>query len=131
MTTAYWRRLASYGLLALVALLLSRTPTIAQQTLGGILGTITDASGAVVSAVKAELVSDSTGLTRSVTAKSNGEFAFSDLPAGSYTLTFTHDGFETSRYSGVTVQADRTITLNAQLKVGSVASSVEVSATAG
>src|SRR6202035_4250999 len=88
----------------------------AQQTLGGILGTITDSSGAVVSGVKAELVSSATGLKRSVVGQSNGEFAFSDLPAGAYTLTFAHDGFDSEKFDGVVVQADRKTTLNVQLK---------------
>lgn len=102
----------------------------AQQTLGGILGTVADGSGAAISQVKVQLVSNATGLTRSVTGKVNGEFALSDLPAGSYTLTFTHDGFETSKYDTVTVQADRKTTLNVQMKVGSIATSVEVTANA-
>jgi hypothetical protein len=128
MTTTYWRRIAACCLVAFAALLACTTPAFAQQTLGGILGTVTDTSGAVVPDVKAVLVSDATGLSRSVAAKANGEFAFSDLPVGGYTLTFTRDGFETSKYEGVVVQADRVSTLNVHMKVGSVSTSVEVTA---
>jgi hypothetical protein len=128
MTTTYWRRIAACCLVAFAALLACSTPAFAQQTLGGILGTVTDTSGAVVPDVKAVLVSGTTGLSRSVAAKANGEFAFSDLPVGSYTLTFTRDGFETSKYEGVVVQADRVSTLNVHMKVGSVSTSVEVTA---
>jgi hypothetical protein len=130
MKQSFWSRVAWCGLLALIVLFSSNQPASAQQTLGGILGTVTDSSGAVVPAVKAELVSKTTGLKRSVVVKANGEFAFSDLPAGSYTLTFTHEGFDTSKYDGVVVQADRKTTLNVQMKVGSVATSVEVTANA-
>ena len=35
------------------------------------------------------------------------------LPIGTYTLTFTHDGFETQKIPSITVQADRTATINA------------------
>jgi hypothetical protein len=130
MNQSFWRHMARCTLFGLSILVSSNHLADAQQTLGGILGTITDSSGAVVSSVKAELVSNTTGLTRSVLGKANGDFAFSDLPAGSYTLTFTHDGFDTSKYDGVIVQADRKTTLNVQLKVGSIATSVEVTANA-
>jgi hypothetical protein len=43
-------------------------------------------------------------------------------------LTFTHVGFDTSKYDAVIVQADRKTTLNVELKVGSVATSVVVTA---
>ena len=128
MKLSFWRRAAGCGLLGLSVLFSSFQLANAQQTLGGILGTITDASGSVVSDVKAELVSNTTGLTRSVVGKANGEFAFSDVPAGTYTLTFAHDGFETSKFDGVIVQADRKTTLNVRLKVGSISTSVEVTA---
>lgn len=128
MKQSFWRRAARCGLLGLSVLFISIHFANAQQTLGGILGTITDSSGATVSDVKAELVSSTTGLKRSVVGHANGEFAFSDVPAGTYTLTFAHDGFETSKFDGVIVQADRKITLNVQLKVGSISTSVEVTA---
>jgi hypothetical protein len=126
MTTTNWRQVAFCGLYAFVLLLCSAVAATAQQTLGGIVGTVTDGSGAAVPSTKAALVSDTTGLSREVTGKANGEFAFSDLPAGSYTLTFTHDGYETSKHENVLVQADRVSTVNVQMKVGSVATSVEV-----
>ncbi|HEX4488789.1 MAG TPA: carboxypeptidase-like regulatory domain-containing protein, partial [Terriglobales bacterium] len=126
MTKTYWRQVAFGGLLALVFLFCCTEAATAQQTLGGIVGVVTDGSGAAVSSTKAALLSDATGLAREVTGKANGQFAFSDLPAGTYTLTFTHDGYETSKYENVVVQADRVITVNVQMKIGSVATSVEV-----
>jgi hypothetical protein len=128
MNQSFWRQAARCALFGFYVLISFSKLANAQQTLGGILGTIADSSGATVSHVKVELVSNGTGLTRSVIGKPNGDFAFSDLPAGSYTLTFTHDGFDTSKYDAVIVQADRKTTLNVQLKVGSVAISVEVTA---
>ena len=128
MNQSFWRQTARCVLFGLCILISFSELANAQQTLGGILGTITDSSGATVSQVRIELVSSATGLTRSVISKTNGDFAFSDLSAGSYTLTFTHDGFDTSKYDAVIVQADRKTTLNAQLKVGSIATSVEVTA---
>lgn len=128
MKQSSWRRAAWCVLFGLSVLFSSIQFANAQQTLGGIIGTITDSSGAVVSGVKAELVSSTTGLKRSVVGQSNGEFAFSDLPAGIYTLTFAHDGFDSEKFDGVVVQADRKTTLDVKLKVGSISTSVEVTA---
>src|ERR1700733_1032725 len=105
MNQSFWRQMACCVLFGLSILISSSELADAQQTLGGILGTITDSSGATVPHVKIELVSNATGLTRSALGKTNGDFAFSDLPTGSYTLTFTHDGFDTSKYEAVIVQA--------------------------
>src|SRR6267378_2203721 len=74
----------------------------AQQTLGVIAGTVMDASG--------------------------GAVADTVVTIGSYTLTFSHDGFQSQRIPGITVQADRTVTLNVTLKVGEVGSTVTVEA---
>ena len=102
---------------------------LGQQTLGGITGTITDASGSTVPDASVTAVEDSTHLTRTATSNSSGTYAFVNLPIGSYTLTYTRDGFDSSKYPGINVQADRTVTLNVSLKVGTVSTSVEVEAT--
>jgi len=100
----------------------------AQQTLGGITGTVTDASGASVPDTTITLVNDQTQLTRTLTANASGIYDFVNLPIGTYTLTFTHGGFETQKIPSITVQADRTATLNVALKVGQVGTTVTVEA---
>src|SRR5271156_3818378 len=101
----------------------------AQQTLGGITGTVTDTSGASVSDTLITLVNDQTQLTRTLKANASGIYDFVNLPIGTYTLTFTHEGFDTQKVPSITVQADRTATLNVTLKVGQVGTTVEVQAT--
>src|ERR1700724_3836405 len=100
-----------------------------QQTLGGITGTVTDASGAAMADTQVMLVADATKLTRSQTTNNSGSYDFVSLPIGTYTLTFTHDGFETLVAPSIVVQADRTASLNANLEVGAVGSTVTVEAT--
>ena len=92
----------------------------AQQTLGGITGVVTDASGGALTGTLITLVNDQTKLTRSQTANTSGIYDFVNLPIGTYTLTFSHDGFETQKIPSITVQADRTASLNVTLKVGQV-----------
>jgi hypothetical protein len=104
-------------------------PAQAQQTLGGITGTVTDTSGAVVPNAVVTVVNDQTQLTRTQTSSDSGSYLFANLPIGSYTLTFKHEAFESQKIPSITVQADRTVTVNAALKVGSVSTTVTVEET--
>ncbi|MGC2372061.1 MAG: carboxypeptidase-like regulatory domain-containing protein, partial [Candidatus Sulfotelmatobacter sp.] len=100
----------------------------AQQTLGGITGTVTDKTGGVLPETVVTIIGDQTKLTRSQKTNATGSYDFVSLPIGTYTLTFTHDGFETQKVPSVTVQADRTATINAVLPIGQVGTVVEVQA---
>ena len=104
------------------------SPSRAQQTLGSITGTVTDASGGILPSTTVSLVNDQTKLNRTQTTNANGIYDFVNLPIGSYTLTFTHDGFETQKMPSIVVQADRTATVSATLKVGQVGTTVTVEA---
>src|SRR3984957_16657023 len=101
----------------------------AQQTLGGITGTVTDSSGGVLPDTNITIVNDQTTLTRTQKTNESGAYDFVNLPIGKYTLTFGHDGFQTQKIPSITVQGDRTVTVNATLKVGEVGSTVTVEAT--
>src|SRR5580693_6456421 len=101
----------------------------AQQTLGGITGTVIDSSGGVLPDTNVTIVNDQTTLTRTQKTNESGAYDFVNLPIGTYTLTFGHDGFQTQKIPSITVQGDRTVTVNATLKVGEVGSTVTVEAT--
>jgi carboxypeptidase family protein len=100
----------------------------AQQTLGGITGTVTDTTGGVLPETVVTIVGDQTKLTRTQMTNANGSYDFVNLPIGTYTLTFTHDGFQGEKIPSITVQADRTATVNVGLKVGQVGTVVTVEA---
>jgi hypothetical protein len=99
-----------------------------QQTLGGITGSVTDKTGSVLPETMVTIVGEQTGLTRTQKTNANGSYDFVNLPIGTYTLTFTHEGFQTQRVPSIAVQADRTATVNATLPVGQVGTVVEVQA---
>jgi Carboxypeptidase regulatory-like domain/TonB dependent receptor len=103
-------------------------PCAHAQTLGGIVGTVTDKTGSVLPDTNVTIVGDQTKLTRIQKSNTNGGYDFVNLPIGTYTLTFTHDGFQTQKIPSITVQADRSATVNAILPVGQVSSVVEVQA---
>src|SRR5215472_512496 len=112
--------------LVLVIFLTTFFQAHAQQTLGGITGTITDASGSVLPDAEVSAVADDTKLTRRAHSNAQGTYTLNDLPIGAYTVTVRHQGFTTQRFPGILVQADRTVTLPAQLKVGAVNESITV-----
>src|SRR5580692_3300940 len=111
------------------ATFLSAPSAHAQQTLGGITGTVTDSTGGALSSTTVTIVNDQTTLTRTTQTNDAGAYDFVNLPIGSYTLTYTHTGFQTQKIPSITVQGDRTATVNATLKIGEVGSTVTVEPT--
>jgi hypothetical protein len=111
------------------AVALCSSTLLAQQTLGGITGEVTDSSGGVIPNATVTLVDEQTTLTRTVKTSATGEYSFVNLSIGTYTLTYTADGYDQQKTQHITVQADRTATVNAALKIGKTTETVEVEAT--
>ncbi|MGD0963403.1 MAG: TonB-dependent receptor [Candidatus Acidiferrales bacterium] len=101
----------------------------AQQTLGGITGTVTDDSGAVIPAATVKVVGDQTNLTRTMDTSETGFYLIPNLPIGNYTITISHTGFQTLTVPSIQVQANRTASVNGTLKIGNVTESVTVEET--
>jgi hypothetical protein len=116
-------------LMVLAVVALCGVPLSAQQTLGGITGSVTDASGGVIPNAQVSLLDEQTSLARSAKSNGAGIYAFVNLPIGTYTLTYTAQGFDVQKTQHIAVQADRTATVNAQLKIGATSETVEVEAT--
>src|SRR5579863_1047972 len=114
---------------ALLSLAFLSQLALGQQTLGSLNGTVIDASGAVVQKATVKIRNVGTNLEVTAESKSDGSFSISDLPIGTYQVTFTKDGFQTAAYPQILVQGNRTTTLNAKLKPGAVSSTVTVEGT--
>ena len=125
-----WRRLTSFVFAIAIALLFSALSpgAFGQQTLGAITGTVTDPSGAVVSDATVRAINLATNLDVSAHSKSNGAFVIPDLPAGTYRVTVTKDGFKTETHTQILVFGNRTTTVDTSLEVGSLSATVEVTA---
>jgi hypothetical protein len=117
------------GVFLVVALLCIPAVHAQQSTLGAITGTVTDASGAIISGATVTLLGDETKLSRTQTTGSAGSYSFVNLPIGSYTLTFTQQGFQSQNIPSILVQANRTASVNAELKIGNVSESITVEET--
>jgi hypothetical protein len=81
-------------------------------------GTVRDTSGAVLPGVTVTAESPSLGEKgRSITTNSRGTYRLVDLPAGSYDITFTLEGFTTLRRENVGVGPGQNDPLDAVLRV--------------
>ena len=79
------------GLLVAAVILPWTAP--AQTLYGTLSGTVTDKTGAVVPNVTVTVTSQGTGAVRSATTGPQGDYQFSDLLPGSYTVSFQAAGF--------------------------------------
>jgi hypothetical protein len=123
-----WTTLA-VSALGLFMVLGSRVPCPAQQIVGAINGTVLDSSGATVSDAVVKARNVATNLEVMAHSKSNGTYSIGDLPVGTYEVSFAKEGFETENHTEVVVQVNRTATVDGNLKVGAVTTTVEVTAT--
>ncbi len=114
--------------ITLMFVLLAAVSLSAQTFRGTILGTVTDASGAVVSGAKVTVKNTGTGLERSTETSGDGSYSLPELPIGTYSVTVTQSGFQTFIANGVTVDVAAERRVDASLKTGEVSTKVEVSA---
>ena len=121
------RTSASCVCLSLLCLL--TLPAHAQENLGSINGTVTDSSGGVIHEATVKIHNLATGLEQTVTTNSDGSFHVTDLPIGTYSVTFSRDGFKTEAHSQILVQGNRTTTVNGSLQPGEVNVTVTVNGT--
>jgi len=98
----------------------------AQTLYGGLTGVVTDATGSVVPGATVTAENPATGLKRSATADASGNYQFTDLPPGTYNITFTAANFGSSSSKGVPISANQTRRADVTLNVGNVTESVEV-----
>ena len=101
-----------------------------QTQLATVSGTITDPSGAVVPGVSVTIVSQGTGLKRSVLTDTAGEYRFAGLPTGTYSLRIEKPGFQSQVREGVELTSAAEVMINSQLAIGDLSQQTTVSANA-
>jgi len=124
---------STLGTVALLLALAVSLPfsALAQTFRGGINGTVTDQSGAVVPGASIDALETATNVSHKTVSSSGGEFSFQDMPLGTYSITISASGFETTKVTSVPVAAGVIYTLPVKLKVASASTEVvEVSASA-
>jgi len=111
----------------LAVVVLAANVLVAQTFRGTILGTVTDASGAVVSGAQVTVRNANTGLERTTRTSADGSYSVPELPIGTYAVTVSQSGFQTSATTGVVVDVAGERRVDVSLRPGQVAERVEVS----
>lgn len=109
------RSMSLSSLLPCLLLLLS-TGALSAQTTGGISGRATDESGGVLPGVTVEARSTSLQGSRVAVTDGSGAYRLTLLPPGSYTVTFTLEGFAPGSFDAVAVGLDQETTLNSEMR---------------
>ncbi len=124
-TELRWTRLS-----ATIATVFFCATLMAQSDLSSIRGTVSDASGAIMSGVIVTILAVETGQTRSVTTDAAGNFEIPYLKVDTYKLTATKAGFETFVADNIILQSKEIRRIDIALQVGSEATHVVVTANA-
>ena len=108
------------------AILLSATPLPAQVDTGTILGTVTDASRAIIRDASVTLTNEGTNANLTTTAGPDGTYKFTPVRIGSYKVSVSSQGFQTTTQHNVMVNVGADVVVDFTLKPGLVTETVEV-----
>jgi hypothetical protein len=104
-------------------------PAAAFAQEGQIAGTVKDASGAVMPGVLVEVTSPALiEKVRSATTNADGRYNITNLPIGTYQVTFSLEGFAKQQRNDVILSSGFTANINGEMKVGQVTETVVVTA---
>ena len=105
---------------------------LAQSTQSTVLGTVTDASGAVIASAQVVVTDTDTGTSTDYVTDASGDFQAQDLPPGRYKLQVTKAGFQTKVVEGLDLMARQQLRIDVNLAVGTAQQTIVVDAvTAG
>lgn len=123
-----FRQFRSASLLAVICMAFSGVLS-AQTSLGTIVGTVTDESGAAIPNVAVQITNEGTSAARQATTDGSGNYTVPSLPAGIYTVQAELKGFRTEIEKSLKLDVNQTLRADISLKVGDVSEHVEVTAT--
>lgn len=103
----------------------------AQTSTGRISGSVTDAAGGIIPNVTVTATDEATNLARTVTTNDSGNYVFTNLPVGSYSVAVEQQGFKQSLKTGYELVADGRLTVDFTLETGAITETVEVAAATG
>lgn len=98
----------------------------AQTSRGTVTGTVLDPTGAVVGGAHITLACLDTGIKLSTASNDAGVYRFDAVDLGVYEIQVVHPGFRAYAGTGITVEANRTTTLDPRLDVGGAETRIEV-----
>ena len=96
---------------------------------GSVAGLVTDTSGGAVGGASITLTDKATGTPRTTASNETGRYLFANVPPGPYEITTNKTGFRVAKVSQIEVTIGTPLTINFSLEVGTIAQTVEVTAT--
>ncbi|MGC4084361.1 MAG: carboxypeptidase-like regulatory domain-containing protein [Vicinamibacterales bacterium] len=128
-TKQRWTKAVTFVLAGLCYL--SLTSAAWAQQASGIAGVVRDTSGLAMPGVTVEAASPALiEKVRTVTTDGEGRYSIVDLRPGSYTVTFSLEGFSTVKREGIDLATGFTATVNVSMQVGSLSETITVSGAA-
>src|ERR1700678_3449247 len=85
---------------------------------GSLLGTVTDPAGAAIPGARVSATATSTAVKRSIPADDRGFYSFQSLPVGRYDVEVDAAGFTPIRRTGVVINVDSKVVVDASLSIG-------------
>jgi hypothetical protein len=104
--------------------------TRAQTATGQITGTVRDSSGAVLPNAKVTITNQGTRVTRDTVTTGSGDYTFTLLPVGTYTVSAEQKGFSKAEQSDIRLNVDQVQRVDLTLSVGATTETVTVQAPA-
>lgn len=122
------KHLALWITLVAASLLLLPRTVVAQSTFGTIVGTVKDASGAIVAGASVTVTNTAENTARHLTSDKFGNYQAVDVKPGVYTVQVSRAGFAVQTVSAIELGARQTLRIDVTLKPGSEATTVTVTA---
>src|SRR5690242_7031709 len=98
----------------------------AQVLYGGIVGQVSDTSGAAAPGATVTITNRDTGLARTAVSNDTGNYSFTNVQAGSYDVKITLQGFREFVKTGVPVSVNEVSRVDASLELGTLTDTVTV-----
>lgn len=114
----------------LFVLLVAAAIAWGQSYTAAVRGVVTDSTGASVPGAKVTVIEVERNVPHATTTDEVGRYFITALPPGSYTLTVEASGFRKHTQTGFSLAVQQPATMNVELRIGDVATTVEVTGTA-
>lgn len=98
----------------------------AQAVTATLVGTVTDSSGAYVAKASVQMTNQQTNAVLAATTNDSGNYEFTFVPPGQYTVKVSMAGFQTQSIKGVSLAVNATARKDVILQAGSVTQSIQV-----
>ena len=119
-----------YSAVAVVALVVPTSRSLAQYNLGTITGRVTDAADAIIPGCDVQIKNLDTAVARTIQANADGLYTEAGLPPGNYQVSATHPGFKQQEIT-VVLAVSQSLVVDIHMTVGLVTETVTATASGG